>query len=74
MSAPMFGKDPIYWDLDGVPVACLPTPEGGCITRAFDVPEPGRPVTLSLALSEGVEVDQDRFEELKAQWARRIGG
>ncbi len=38
MTAPIFGKDPIYWDVGGIPVAALPSPDGSVSIRAFDVP------------------------------------
>jgi len=65
MSAPIVGKDPVFWDVGGIPVACLPKPEGGSRTLAFDVPN-GRPVSRAWARDEGVEIDEAAFTRLLA--------
>lgn len=66
MDAPILGKDPIFWNVGGVPVAALPTPEGGVSIRAFDVPSPdGRRVSLNWAHDEGYECSLEEFEQLK---------
>ena len=67
MSGPTLGKDPVFWNVGGVPVAALPTPDGGLTVRAFDVPSPeGRRVSLNWAYDEGFEVDEADFKRLLA--------
>ncbi len=64
MALPVLGKDPVFWEVDGIPVAALPTPEGGVSVRAFDVPE-GRPFKPSLAYADGTPISAEAFERLK---------
>ena len=81
MSAPVFGKDPIFWDVGGIPVAALPSPDGSVSIRSFDVPvggsvlafdEPGgRPFSLNVARDEGCEISEADFLALKAKTAAR---
>jgi hypothetical protein len=81
VSVPVFGKDPIFWDVGGIPVAALPSPDGSVSIRAFDVPvggsvlafdvPGGRPFSLNVARDEGCEISEADFLALKATAAAR---
>jgi hypothetical protein len=54
----------VFWNVDGVPVSAVETPDGGLRLGAFDVTA-GRPISLALVLKDGVQITEAEFERLK---------
>jgi len=59
-----FSQTSVFWNVDGVPVSAVETPDGGLRLGAFDTPA-GRPISLALVLKDGVQITEAEFERLK---------
>jgi hypothetical protein len=64
-----FTQTSVFWNVDGVPVSAVETPDGGLRLGAFDMPA-GRPISLALVLKDGVQIKEAEFERLKPTPAR----
>ena len=67
VTEPTFADRLRFFDVEGTPVAIVPTPDGGFDVRAFDGPE-SRRFSLSSVLRNGGEVDKAAFDRLKAKF------
>ena len=63
---PVFGKDPVYYKVDGIPAANLPTGDGGSRSVLFDGSSPGgAPVTMAYLRDSGEEICEIEFYRLR---------